>query len=276
MDSSEVTSVFDDDVLDQLHSDLYTRDWIQYGSIEVNTCPEHGSVPTPGCSQCNNDPKLEETRLTIVYVAADSVTKDGNYTVPPRYNELRAAGNELSPVQFMPLKPECYYTLAPYLAAKTGSVSRGEMLMNVCTATTKTPCIKIPWCIIGRYRGTTPDEYASISKVDQEWVLFLPRTALVDIFALMEDHDMYPTPDLHDGRSYCSSRLRVAGTVTSRIMSSTDWTTGEELDSIRRYLNCDAVITATFTVTVHVTPPLVSRGKHSRYRKLVLWIHSIH
>jgi hypothetical protein len=272
---SEPTTVFDDDINDQLSSDLFTRDWMQVGSLEMNECDTHGQVPQPSCPSCNNNPRLLKNYLNITYVSAMVADDAEEYKVPARYNELRGPGNELSSVQFMPLKPSCYYTLAPYLANKTSAPQPGEMLMNVCTPATKTPCIRIPWCIIGAYSGSSPDEFTSINKVECDWVLFMPHTALSDIFKLMEEHDMYPTPDGHDGRAYSSSRLRVAGSVSSRIMKSKDWKSGNELKSIRRYLNCDAVATATFTVTVHVNPAGGQRGKHSRYRHLVLWVHSI-
>jgi hypothetical protein len=273
---SENTSIFDDDINDQLKSDLFTREWVQYGSLEYNNCTTHGSVPTAGCNSCTNNPALLEQHLNITYVSAITPTDSDTVTAPPRYNEIRGLGNELQSVQFMPLKPECYYTLAPYLANKTELPRKGEMLMNVCTPITKTPCIKVPSCLIGKYNGRAPAEFTCINKVDSDWVLFMPRTAIMDIFTLMEEHDMYPTPSAHDGRSYNSSRLRLAGTVSSRVMNSTDWrTAGLELASIRRYLNCDAVATAIFTVTVHVTPSKSTRGRRTRYRHLTLWIHSI-
>ena len=272
---SERTSVFDDDINDQLESELFTREWIQYGSLESNSCPRHGLVPRDDCMSCTTNPALLEPHLNVTYVSAITPTDSEAVIVPQRYNELRGSGNELKSVQFMPLKAECYYTLAPYLANKTRPASRGEMLMNVCTPTTKTPCINIPWCIIGKYNGRAPSEFTHINKVDSDWVLFMPSTALRDIFTLMEEHDMYPTPNAHDGRSYNSSRLRLAGTVSSRVIKSAEWKVGVELASIRRYLNCDAVATATFTVTVHITPVKAIRGRYSRYRQLTLWVHSI-
>lgn len=272
---SEVTSVFDDDTLDQLNSSLYTRGWSQYGSLEANNCEEHGLVPEPLCSKCNNSPKLLDPHLDVTYVADTYDVVDWDTDIPPQYNELRGPGRELAGVEFMPLDPNCYYTLAPYLRTKTATAQRGEVLMNICTSFTKTPCIRVPWCLVARYKGTVPDEFTRIRKVDSDWVLFFPHTALKDIFTLMEEHDMYPTPDSHDSRAYSSSRLHVAGTVSSRVMKSAEWSTGPELKTVRRYLNCDAVVTATFTVTVHLTPYKGSRGRHSRYRHLSLWIHSI-
>lgn len=273
---SERTSVFDDDINDQLESDLFTREWEQYGSLEPNKCPKHGLVPNDNCMSCTTNPSLLEPHLNVTYVSAITPTDSEAIVVPSRYNEIRGSGNELKSVQFMPLKPECYYTLAPYLASRTQPPRKGEMLMNVCTPITKTPCVRVPSCIIGKYSGRAPADFTCINKVDSDWVLFMPGTALMDIFTLMEEHDMYPTPDIHDGRSYNSSRLRLAGTVSSRVIKSADWKAGGlELASIRRYLNCDAVATATFTVTVHVAPSKPIRGRYSRYRQLTLWVHSI-
>jgi hypothetical protein len=272
---SECTSVFDDDTLDQLNSDLFTRDWIQVGSLESNKCSKHGLIPQLYCDQCNNNPKLLGTHLNVMYLTGSYDDSEADPEVPSRYNELRGNGNEIASVQFMPLDPRCYYTLSPYLRVRTTPPERGEVLMNVCTRSTKTPCIRIPWCLVAKYNGVAPDEFASIGKVDNDWVLFVPHTAIMDIFSLMEEHDMYPTPDSHDGRAYSSSRIRVAGTVSSRVMKDIDWTFGHDLRTVRRYLNCDAVATATFTVTVHLTPYRGSKGKHTRYRHLTLWVHSI-
>jgi hypothetical protein len=272
---SECTSVFDDDTLDQLNSDLFTRDWIQVGSLESNKCSKHGLIPQLYCDQCNNNPKLLGTHLNVMYLTGSYDDGEADPEVPSRYNELRGNGNEIASVQFMPLDPRCYYTLSPYLRVRTTPPERGEVLMNVCTRSTKTPCIRIPWCLVAKYNGVAPDEFASIGKVDNDWVLFVPHTAIMDIFSLMEEHDMYPTPDSHDGRAYSSSRIRVAGTVSSRVMKDIDWTFGHDLRTVRRYLNCDAVATATFTVTVHLTPYRGSKGKHTRYRHLTLWVHSI-
>jgi hypothetical protein len=272
---SECTSVFDDDTLDQLNSNLFTREWTQVGSLEDNNCDKHGLVPQSTCVKCNNNPKLMGRYLNVTYVIAVYDNTEADCEVPERYNELRGSGNELASVQFMPLDPRCYYTLYPYLKMRTTPPERGEVLMNVCTRSTKTPCIRIPWCIVGNYNGVVPDEFASVRKKDSEWVLFIPHTALMDIFALMEEHDMYPTPDSHDGRAYSSSRLHIAGTVSSRVIKPEDWNVGRDLETVRRYLNCDAVATATFTVTVHLTPYKGARGKHTRYKHLTLWVHSI-
>lgn len=272
---SECTSVFDDDTLDQLNSNLFTREWTQVGTLEGNNCTKHGLVPQETCPHCNNNPKLIGRHLNVVYVIAVYDNEGSDCEVPDRYNELRGPGNELASVQFMPLDPRCYYTLYPYLSTRTAEPERGETLMNVCTSGTKTPCIRIPWCLVAKYNGAAPEEYASIGKAEDDWVLFVPHTALMDIFSLMEEHDMYPTPDGHDGRAYSSSRLRVAGTVSSRVIKPEQWNVGRDLKTVRRYLNCDAVATATFTVTVHLTPYKGSRGRHTRYKHLTLWVHSI-
>lgn len=277
---SDVTTQFDDDISDQLESDLFTRDWVQYGTLEANKCNEHGLVPVRGCEACNNDPKLAPGRkkLNVVYISktfSDEPEDDNLVTPPKRYNELRRHGYEMASIQFMPLDPKCCYTLAPYLRNHTEPPAKGELLMNVCTPYTKTPCIKIEWCLIGRYKGRVPDGFEFIEMQNESWVLFTPLTAMNDVSVMMEEHDMYPTPSAHDGRAYSSSRIRLADVLSTRRVKEDDWRQGPDLRSIQRYLNCDAVATASFTVTIHLVPFRGNTGRKSRYHHVNLWLHAI-
>lgn len=275
---SDATTEFDDDISDQVESELFTRDWVQYGTLEENKCKEHDLVPTKGCVKCNHDPSLLPgcKKLNIVYLSRTFDHEiDDDPSPPVRYNELRRHGYELASAEFMPIDPKCCYTLAPYLEKNVGPPGKGELLMNVCTAYTKTPCVKIEWCIIGKYKGKVPDGFEFLEVGGENWVLFTPLTAMNDISTMMEEHNMYPTPSPHDGRAYSSSRLQLASNISTRRIDKSEWRQGPDLRSIQRYLNCDAVATASFTVTVHLTPFKGNTGRKSRYRHVNLYLHSI-
>lgn len=263
------TTPTDSEISDQLNSDLYTRGWFQLTTLERNSCSEHGPVPHCDCPMCNNNPKTLVDSVEFLYVQC------GDDYIPSGYNRLRRIGDERSTVQFMPLDPRCYYTLYAYIRQHTEAPIPGELLMNVCTSCTKTPLIDIPWCVVAKCSGYIPDGFLTTAVYGGTSVLAVPKDAIQDIFDLMADHGMYPTVNRHDYMKYPSSRLRLAKSATIGELVFQSDGPYDEITALRRYLNCDAVATATFTVTVHLTHWVTSLGTYDKFRNVVLWIHAI-
>lgn len=268
---TELQSVYDDDTKDQLEGSLYTRDWTIYGTEDKAPCTHELLHGEKLCYVCQTSNTRSGMHFYMGYVWASAPLWDMDLPLSLALKQ----GGEVCNVEFLPATDKTLGNYYRYFNKYALTGDRGEVVMNLCRGMFKSPCVDIPNCVVAACAGKVSEDIAVISKREQLWALFVPNTAMMSIVDLMLDHDMCPIPSAHDGMSYNSSRIVVAGGVKTRIVRDGEWDTSSRRTSMSRYVKCDAVMTATFTISIVLRPYMNSKGKYSRWRYMNIVLHNI-
>lgn len=273
---TENQSVFDEDVKDQISERLYTKEWSIYGSNDSGKCQHTEFSNDAFCPVCSTWEDRSGGYFYMGYVWSSTLVTSvrSDRDCLPLFFPLKEGG-ECCTIELVPPSLETLGKYYPYFSKYALTDSRGEMFVNFCRKEYKSPCVDINNCIVASCTGEVEDNIAVVHKRDQVWGLFIPNNAMMNICELLADHDVYPVPGAHDSLSYNSARIIVAGTVKTRVMKEVEWDTTSQCKSMSRFVKCDAVATATFTVSVVLRPYLSSKGKFSKYKYMNVVVHNI-
>jgi len=114
--------------------------------------------------------------------------------------------------------------------------------------------------------------YYAFICIKYERTMFPTVSNIVDS---LNEIGIMPLPSPHDAQPYNSSRVVVIRDMILCNIQPEEWNTGSVHRSVSRFVSCEAVATATFTVSALLTPYTRARGTHTSKKYMSLVIHNI-
>jgi len=153
--------------------------------------------------------------------------------------------------------------------------TKGECTVNICRYGVKSPSFDILECVVALTQTKPPQGYTWLKQNEHYWALFVPNSVVSILIDSLNELDIVPLPSAHDAQSYNSSRISVVSSPVTCQMGLDDWNTGGTYKSISRFVTCTAVATATFTVSILLTPYARARGTHTSKKHMSLVVHNV-
>ena len=253
-------TTFDDDIGDQLRQGLYTDSWAIHGSLDHCECKE---------GECVKRGRCKGRFFSMIFVNTLHSVKNAR--------SLELPGEACcTSFQEMPPTSDVLGVYYDYFRTNVLDMVKGESLVNLCTSDFKSPCFDIRNCILARRTTPPPHGYTFLHRSEHEyWVLLMPSTRVDVVFEALHYIDIIPVPGVHDANAYNSSRLTAAGSIATKIMPPGSWRTPSYEHVVTRYVECDAVATATFTVTIILTRFSKAQGSHTHKRNVEFVVHNV-
>lgn len=256
------TSAYDATVEDLLQQNLYTAGWEIRGNL--NNCSG-----TDTHSTCVQKGTCLDTYFSFTYVQA-AEQKHKNY----RKVEVSPGGSEES-VEVIPSHGSLFGRYWDYFSERVFEGCKGESLVSICRGEVKSPSFDVLGCVIALTHKKPPNNYAWVKEGGSYWVILIPNSVVSNIMDSLNCIDIIPLPSAHDTQSYNSSRVLVKCRPVLCEMRPGDWTKGSTRKSISRFTECDAVATATLTVSILLTPYAKARGKHTSKKYMSFVVHNV-
>lgn len=255
-------SAYDDEVKDLLQQQLYTQDWEIRGSLE-------------GCAQAGVHAHCTENGVCgNIYFKFVYTELPNNDAAEDRIIQITSAGGNES-IEIIPSDSSLFGKYWKYFEQRVFDGIKGECLVSVCRPGVKSPSFDVLNCVVARTGSSPPQNHAHVQQDRCYWVLFIPNSVVSSLVDSLNELGVMPVPSAHDAQSYNSSRVCVTqNTVLSEIEPG-EWTTGPTYRSISRFISCDAVATATFTVSILLTPYARARGSHTSKKYMILKVHNV-
>ncbi|KAF2861615.1 hypothetical protein K470DRAFT_285329 [Piedraia hortae CBS 480.64] len=228
-------SEYDDDVNDMINSGLYTRGWTLIGT---ESPPNNGD---------------EWFDMKFMQLQADN-----GYDIAKAKRPLRLRVTEDVTSELIPLSLDVLGKYYDYLTECIDPYVRGVMLVCTCQPAVKSPVFDVPNCVLVRPK-TNRYDHTFFTTVDTEAytaVLFVPIIVTDALMDSLHSIGVRVMPTYQDTWSYSSVRISL-----SRHLRG--WRRDATAAVFAERLNCDAVATATFTVSVVLEPLQSARGKHT-------------
>jgi len=247
---------YDADIHEMLSGNLYTRDW----TLVSRHLPDGSLVMyyAQTCDLLNSTSQQRMNECPVTLCPEDDVVMVE--VMPPNEDTLEEHHEYFRDVVF-------------------NMHQSGELLINVCTQRYKTPLFNISGCIVARHTSPFCQSRDLSSNViaigEYQASLLIPTSVVTSIFEALSAVDIIVLPDVHDAKKYTGSRVQPrSGIEVSRIPQS-KWCHNETSKDINRYINCNAVATATFTVSAVVTPYEHTKGIRPSRRRVKFVVHNV-
>lgn len=261
-DGSTSASTYDAEVQDMLRHSIYTRDRLIRGSLDG--CPDGDDH-----SKCKEVGACPGVYFAFAYI--DALGARGSSTTAVQLDD----GGETQSLEPMPSSPVLFDKYYEYFSAYVFDGTRGEKVVNLCKKDTKSPVFDVPGCVVAKRSSKPSSSYPSFWHRDCYWVPLVSGSAVSSIIDSLNDIDIRPMPSTHDVQSYGGSRVLMKRKPTTCQLRSCDWDDKSDKASICRFLPCDAVATATFTVSILLKPYPRARGIHPSKVYMSLVLHNI-
>lgn len=259
-DVFSISTYDDDNVRDMMNSDLFRREWTIVGTEPPLT---KGKVAD-----------ITEHLILNFHQIEEGVPEDETANVKPRPILLKH--NSDYQLEMIPVYPNILGKYYEYFS-RCVSLHKGDYLLNVCTTRKKSPCVDIPNCVLaaipeGSVRNL--DCFTVKNMGSYDCVVYVPNSIIYEIISALNDIGISIVPSLHDGMPYNSIRTRISDLCTE--FSKDAWSKDSRyIREFSRYAPCNAVTTATLTVSFVLG---VVRGPRSRYnnkKSLEIVVHAI-
>lgn len=249
----------DMDERSMIDSGLYTREWNIVGTSsptdDIGGVPTYFSMSfqmkTYNCTDSDSQDTDEHTTITLNVTAAESI-------------------------EIMPAAKE---TLGPYYKYFINHVmnKKSDSLVNVCRKSSKSPCFDIEnCCLIVPGSGVRMNGFSTALVSGVKCVPLVPCSAVQAIQDALATLGMSVEPTLHDALAFNGHRVRMSGQYVTTDIGPDEWKRDQRYArDFNHILRCDAVATATFTVSVVIS---AVHGKHSwcaNRKSFKLVVHSI-
>ncbi len=258
-DDMHTETTYDDEIRDMISQELYKRDWHIRGSLDV--CRRRA-----GHEDCIGAGRCHDQFFNFIYLDQSTHLAEAMTLLP---------SGESESVEVMPPNPSLFEQYWTYFRDSVFDGTKGEVLMSVCRRGTKSPSFDIKGCLVGRTSERVPNGFATLRQKYCSWVLFVPTSTMMNLFDSLNEISIRPVPGIHDAMAYNSARISVSKHITECELDESEWTRGRELHAVSRLVPCEAVTTATFTVSVVLTPYLLAKGTHTARRHLRIVVHNI-
>lgn len=248
---------YDDDIRDLLVDGLFTREWTIVGT------------------QPPSSDNAESGYFNMYYKQTyDDDNKRSRNAA--REKPLTLKPSQPDPVELLPPVPS---TLGPYYSYFRDCVltgRHGEMLVNFCRNGKKSPCVDIPGCALVVPTKTADVENFTLIKLGNvPCVPVVPTSIILNIIDSLAEVCQPVYPSFHDGWAYNGSRVRMSKMYTECELDDNAWKKEGFARDFSRLVRCVAVATATFTVSV-VLSPSVQRTRYPTHKKVLeVVIHNI-
>ncbi len=260
--NTDTDSAYDDSIKDLLQQQLYTQGWDTCGSLEECKGPnEHPACAARGA--------CDGLYFSFMYVesARHGATNRKPVQVHPRDTE--------ESVELMPSDSSLFGQYWEYFRRHVFDGTKGECIVNVCKYGIKSPSFDILECVVALTRTKPPQGYTWTKQGDDYWMLFVPNSVVSNLIDSLNEVGVAPLPSAHDTQSYNSSRVSVVSDPVVCEVAPCDWQVGDIHKSVSRFVSCEAVATATLTVSVLLIPYPRARGTHTSKKYMSLVVHNI-
>lgn len=253
MSDDDLEFVNDDDFNDIITGDIHKRNWRLVGSTSPIDVESRGAKHFT-MSYIGREPEVEP-----------EVEVDASIFTNPMIS------NGIESIEIMPVAEsllEQYYT---YFSEHV-ALDKKDQLINICRQSIKSPCFDIRNCyIVEPKEHVSLDNYAKIVLDKKTYVLLIPSSIICNMKKSLDYLEINIEPDSSDDLAYSGSRLQISGICTFPNIKSLSWKDARHLNDFNKILNCKAVATATFTVSMI----LRQFQGYVRTKTLVVVVHAI-
>ena len=260
--SVETSSAYDAEVSDLLEQELYTKGWEIHGSLEKCDGAETHSV-------CWDRGVCGDNYFSFMYM------QPAEYKARERRGIQVGISDTSESVEIIPSDSSLFGNYWRYFKQHVFEGTKGESLMSICRRDVKSPSFDILRCVVALTSQRPPRDCTWVQQGERYWVLFIPNSVISNIIDSLNEISIMPLPSPHDALAYNSSRVSTTTNTIICQVEPEEWDTGSVYKSISRFVTCEAVTTATFTVSVLLTPYARARGTHTSKKYMSLVVHNV-
>ena len=252
-------SICDEDIVDLLSGDLYTREWKLVGTEPPSDDGDYAE------------------HLCLQFVQAAEYADERDLSgIRLRPFVLTPISSESEAVEVLPVTRSTLGKYFDYFAGCVTTDTKHELLINVCRRQFKAPVFDISGCkLVVPKSNVLPSNFIGIDLSGVSCVPLIPASIVCNITDSLATIGFFVAPSYHDAYAYGCSRIRMSKIYTECEFDRACWKGNTYTRDFSRIIKCRAVATATFTVSAVLSPYVGSRSVYASKKILTFVIHAI-